>query len=67
MEIRQDPLHASGRLVTTAGRVLFNHELRTQLAELVSHDADAHPYPWQNRVFTKRELGEFIQQLVDLY
>ncbi len=67
VEIRQDPLHASGRLVTTAGRVLFNHELRTQLAELVSHDADAHPYPWQNRVFTKRELGEFIEQLVDLY
>ncbi len=67
VEIRQDPLHASGRLVTTVGRVLFNHELRTQLAELVSHDADAHPYPWQNRVFTKRELGEFIEQLVDLY
>ena len=67
VEIRQNPDHASGRLVTTAGRVLFNHELRTQLDELLSHEDDLHPYPWQNRVFTKRELGEFIEQLVDLY
>ncbi len=67
VEIRQDPTHASGRLVTTAGRVLFNSELRLQLDELVARKEDMHSYPWQNRVFTKRELGEFIQQLVDLY
>jgi DNA-directed RNA polymerase subunit beta' len=67
VEIRHNPDHASGRLVTTAGRVLFNHELRTQLDALIAHQADLHPYPWQNRVFTKRELGEFIEQLVDLY
>ena len=67
VEIRHNPDHASGRLVTTAGRVLFNHELRTQLDHLMAHRDDLHPYPWQNRVFTKRELGEFIEQLVDLY
>jgi len=67
VEIRHNPDHASGRLVTTAGRVLFNHELRTQLNHLMAHRDDLHPYPWQNRVFTKRELGEFIEQLVDLY
>ena len=67
VEIRQNPEHATGRLVTTAGRVLFNHALREQLAELLDHVADPHPYPWQNRVFTKRELGEFIEELVDLY
>jgi DNA-directed RNA polymerase subunit beta' len=47
--------------------VLFNHELRVQLDELLAHVAEPHPYPWQNRVFTKRELGEFIEELVDLY
>ena len=67
VEIRQNPEHATGRLVTTAGRVLFNHALREQLDELLDHVADPHPYPWQNRVFTKRELGEFIEELVDLY
>jgi DNA-directed RNA polymerase subunit beta' len=67
VEIRHNPDHASGRLVTTAGRVLFNYELRTQLDQLMAHRDDMHPYPWQNRVFTKRELGEFIEQLVDLY
>ncbi len=67
VEIRQNPEHAAGRLVTTAGRVLFNHELRVQLDELLAHVAEPHPYPWQNRVFTKRELGEFIEELVDLY
>jgi DNA-directed RNA polymerase subunit beta' len=59
--------YSGGRLVTTAGRVLFNSELRTMLHELTEHVADLHPYPWQNRVFTKRELGEFLEELVDLY
>ncbi len=67
VEIRQNPEHASGRLITTAGRVLFNHALREQLDVLLAHVAEPHPYPWQNRVFTKRELGEFIEELVDLY
>ena len=67
VEVRPVADHAAGRLVTTAGRVLFNHELRVQLDELLDHVEDPHPYPWQNRVFTKRELGEFIEELVDLY
>jgi DNA-directed RNA polymerase subunit beta' len=67
VEIRQNPDHGGGRLVTTAGRVLFNHELRTQLDELLDHVEHPHAYPWQNRVFTKRELGEFIEELVDIY
>jgi len=67
VEIRQNPGNAATRVVTTAGRVLFNHELRACLEDLLAHEVDHHPYPWQNRVFTKRELGEFIEQLVDLY
>ncbi len=67
VEIRPNPDHAGGRLVTTAGRVLFNNELRTTLDDLITHVAEPHPYPWQNRVFTKRELGDFIEELVDLY
>jgi len=67
VEIRRDPDHAAGRLVTTAGRVLFNHELQVELDALLAHEENPHPYPWQNRVFTKRELGDFIEELVDIY
>jgi len=67
VEIRRDPEQSAGRLVTTAGRVMFNHELQVELEQLLEHVEHPHPYPWQNRVFTKRELGDFIEELVDLY
>ena len=67
VDVRPNADHAAGRLVTTAGRVLFNHELRVQLEVLLAHVDEPPTYPWQNRVFTKRELGEFIEDLVDRY
>jgi DNA-directed RNA polymerase subunit beta' len=54
--------------VTTPGRIAFNTELAHQLGHFVPVDDLAdRPFPRQNKVFTKRELGDFIEQLVDLY
>jgi DNA-directed RNA polymerase subunit beta' len=62
-------LRAGGeRLVTTPGRVVFNHEIEEGLRAVVSEEEFAeNPFPRQSRVFTKRELGDFIEELVDLY
>jgi DNA-directed RNA polymerase subunit beta' len=54
--------------VTTPGRVVFNHELREALAAVVpAEELAERPFPEQNRVFTKRDLSDFIEQLVNLY
>ena len=53
---------------TTAGRVIFNHGVQSRLAELVTEEEFAEtPYPQANKVMTKRELTDFIQELVNLY
>src|SRR5262249_51895907 len=47
---------------------VFNHELREALAAVLPADELAErPFPEQNRVFTKRDLSDFIEQLVNLY
>jgi DNA-directed RNA polymerase subunit beta' len=63
IELRED-----GRLVTTAGRLVFNHEIRRAIAEATDEETLAErPFEFQNKVFVKRDLGDFIEQLVDLY
>jgi DNA-directed RNA polymerase subunit beta' len=53
---------------TTVGRVIFNHEIRSALAELVSDEEfELRPFPEVSRVLTKREITDFIQELVNLY
>ncbi|MDH3724159.1 MAG: DNA-directed RNA polymerase subunit beta' [Thermoleophilia bacterium] len=53
---------------TTVGRMIFNHSIKSRLAELVSDEEFAEkPYPTVNRVLTKREVTDFIQELVNLY
>ncbi|MEW6582873.1 MAG: DNA-directed RNA polymerase subunit beta', partial [Actinomycetota bacterium] len=54
--------------VTTPGRVVFNHELEESLAVVVSAEVlEDKPFPRQSRTFTKRDLGDFIESLVNLY
>ncbi len=56
------------RLVTTAGRLVFNHEIQRALAEAIGEaEIQERPFEFQNKVFVKRNLGEFIEHLVDLY
>ncbi len=56
------------RLVTTAGRLVFNHEIQRSLAEAIGEEEiQERPFEFQNKVFVKRNLGEFIEHLVDLY
>jgi DNA-directed RNA polymerase subunit beta' len=64
IEIREN----GGRLVTTAGRLVFNNEIRRALGEAIGEqELLDNPFPFQNNVFVKRNLGEFIETLVDLY
>ena len=54
--------------VTTAGRLVFNHEIQRALAEAIGEEEiQERPFEFQNKVFVKRNLGEFIEHLVDLY
>jgi DNA-directed RNA polymerase subunit beta' len=55
-------------LVTTAGRIVFNQEIRRALVEAVGEEEiERLPFEFQNVVFVKRNLGEFIEHLVNLY
>jgi DNA-directed RNA polymerase subunit beta' len=54
--------------VTTPGRIVFNHELELRLRQVVAAEVFVEtPFPRQARVFTKRDLSDFIETLVDLY
>ena len=55
-------------LITTAGRLIFNNAIRDGLAEVVDEqELTEHPFEFQNKTFIKRDIGEFIEYLVDLY
>ncbi|WP_246496269.1 DNA-directed RNA polymerase subunit beta' [Miltoncostaea marina] len=56
------------RRVTTPGRVVFNHEVRTALEAVVgAEELAAQPFPDRHESLTKRHTGDFIEELVNLY
>jgi len=56
------------RRITTAGRVVFNHEVRRALEEVVGADElEANPFPERHVTLTKRHTGDFIEDLVNVY
>ena len=54
-------------IVTTAGRAIFNDEVSRALANAVGDKFDPAAYTYQNRTFTKRDMTDFISDLVDRY
>jgi DNA-directed RNA polymerase subunit beta' len=53
-------------ILTTPGRVIFNSEIDRALAESIDlGDETGHEYI--NRTLAKKEMGEFIAELVDMY
>ncbi len=64
----QDPIEyewGDERLLTTPGRVIFNAEVERALQEATEGHAEDHPF--LNRTLTKRELDQFIGDLVERY
>jgi DNA-directed RNA polymerase subunit beta' len=56
------------RRITTAGRVVFNHEVRKALADVVGEEELAErPFPERHETLTKRLSSDFIEDLVNLY
>jgi DNA-directed RNA polymerase subunit beta' len=56
------------RRITTAGRVVFNHEVLEALASVVDEEELAgQPFPERHETLTKRNTGDFIEELVNLY
>jgi DNA-directed RNA polymerase subunit beta' len=64
------------RVVTTVGRALFNSAVVTALIEYFREDWEKagpegsirkHDYEFQNRVFTKNVMSEFVSDLVEYY
>ncbi len=54
-------------IVTTVGRAIFNEEVSLALGHAVGERYDLTDYAYQNRTFTKRDMTEFISDLVDRY
>jgi DNA-directed RNA polymerase subunit beta' len=54
-------------IATTAGRALLNAEIIRALEKAVGDDFRFEHYQYQNRVLTKREMTDFISDLVDTY
>ncbi|MFI5042537.1 MAG: DNA-directed RNA polymerase subunit beta', partial [Acidimicrobiales bacterium] len=54
-------------IVTTVGRAIFNEEVSLALGHAVGERYDLTDYVYQNRTFTKRDMTEFISDLVDRY
>ena len=54
-------------IVTTVGRAIFNDEVSLALGHAVGERYDLTDYAYQNRTFTKRDMTEFISDLVDRY
>jgi DNA-directed RNA polymerase subunit beta' len=64
----QDPIEyewGGERILTTAGRVIFNAEVERALDEATGGEFEDHPY--LNKTLTKRELDTFIGDLVERY
>jgi DNA-directed RNA polymerase subunit beta' len=65
----QDPIEFEwdGELiVTTPGRVIFNSEIDRALGESVELDGEV-GHDYLNKTLDKREMGDFIAELVDVY
>src|SRR5689334_3326299 len=54
-------------IVTTVGRAIFNDEVSRALGRAVGERYDLTEYAYQNRTFTKRDMTEFVSELVDRY
>ncbi len=77
LDHRQLPLQAVIQLrdrvrgiieVTTAGRVVFNHNVETDLIEVYPEAVtEEYRFPRTNRTFTKREVTDLIEEMVNLY
>src|SRR5256885_497969 len=67
----QEPIEYrwNGELVlTTAGRVIFNSEVERALQEATGEtNGDAARHDFINRTLSKKEMGDFISELVDRY
>jgi DNA-directed RNA polymerase subunit beta' len=65
----QDPItvrESGDWIVTTAGRAIFNDEVSRALQKAVGEKKwKPSDYTYQNRTFTKREMTDFISELVD--
>jgi DNA-directed RNA polymerase subunit beta' len=64
----QDPIEyelRGERVLTTPGRVIFNAEVERALTEAGVGDTSDHPY--LNKTLSKRELDQFIGELVEHY
>jgi DNA-directed RNA polymerase subunit beta' len=56
------------RRVVTPGRVVFNHEVHRALRDVVGdEDLEVRPFPARYQTFNKRDTGDFIEELVNLY
>jgi len=54
-------------VLTTAGRVIFNSEVERALHEATGDGDAARRHDFINRTLSKKEMGEFISELVDRY
>jgi DNA-directed RNA polymerase subunit beta' len=54
-------------IVTTVGRAIFNDEVARALRTAVGSTFKQNSYEYQNRTFTKREMTDFVSELVDRY
>ncbi len=64
----QDPIEYRWNgdlLLTTAGRVIFNEEVSRALGEALGEDYDRQKFPFHNKTLGKKEMGDFISELVD--
>ena len=77
LEHRQVPLQGVIQLrdrgrgiteITTAGRVVFNHAVESDLIDVFPEAAtEEFRFPRTNRTFTKREVTDLIEEMVNLY
>ena len=66
----QDPIEYrrnGSRILTTAGRVLFNEEVTRSLEIALGEDFDSDQLPFENRTLGKKAMSEFIAKLVDRF
>jgi DNA-directed RNA polymerase subunit beta' len=64
----QDPItvrESGDWIVTTAGRAIFNDEVSRALQKAVGERFKPSDYSYQNRTFTKRDMSDFVSDLVD--
>jgi DNA-directed RNA polymerase subunit beta' len=55
------------KLVTTAGRVIFNNAIEEALYEAMGDEFDAANHEWINTTMRKSEISDYVSRLVDVY